>query len=384
MGKILTCYFILFHSFSAMLSNAHRVGITAAKLRSSTWAIVHHTLSMYDSMTLIEGWDPVLVVEGKNYKAPTETIYNVTYNVIPMSECRKVDTLIQSSFVATAKEQEDECPGVHHVYFNQAGSYFNIVENLFANKSTVSTSNEYVFDTIWNIPSYTWQGPFLKYWRGTPDTQLHECPYVWTPNVFESRFAGFRYEPGTANRVGVYETNRVIQKVSIIPMSVVEVANRAMAIDYAQIYGLGDLNTAAFKRDVLPRLDVNWFGHADLGVLPERWSTSRIGTVVSHQLHCGLNYLWLEALHAGMALIHNSEHIRECGYYYDGFNVTDGAEALNRAMASHDTDEDRKVRDQACLWRFSPSNPANVAWYKRLLDMTLLNRTTLRTYDGSE
>jgi len=93
--------------------------------------------------------------------------------------------------------------------------------------------------------------------------------------------------------------------------------------------------------------------------------------VVSHTLRNGLNYLWLEALHSGLALVHNSEHMPEgCGYYYPGENITAGAEALQRAVETHDAAEAERQR-QKCLWPFSTSNPVNVEWYERLLDETL-------------
>lgn len=363
--------FILFHSFGTILSRAHKVGITATKLHSETWAIIHHTLSMYESMTHIEGWDPVLVIRSDDYKTPTETIRNVTYNAISLDDCAQLDTLVQSARII----DPEKCPGVHQVYFNQGATYFNVVQDVFANVRRWSTTGRDKFDSIWTAPHYQWQGQFLKYWYGRSHSRVYDAPYVWTSRVMESRFVGFRYVPGTANRVGVYETNRGVQKVSLVPMMVVEVANQATAIDYAQIYGVGNFHTSVFETDILSRMKVRWSGSKKFGDLPERWDHSRIGTVVSHTLLNGLNNLWLEALHAGMALVHNSEHMRECGYYYDGFNVTDGAEALKRAIATHDADEDRKVRDQACLWRFSPENPANIAWYKRLLDRTLTPTT---------
>lgn len=40
---------------------------------------------------------------------------------------------------------------------------------------------------------------------------------------------------------------------------------------------------------------------------------------------------------------------RGCGYFYDDFNVTDGANVLIKAMRTHDSDMARRVSDQGCL-----------------------------------
>lgn len=59
------------------------------------------------------------------------------------------------------------------------------------------------------------------------------------------------------------------------------------------------------------------------------------GVVVSHQWENGLNYLYYEALYGGFPLVHNSPFLRDIGYYYDGFNIKEGVEALSRAVYLH-------------------------------------------------
>ena len=38
--------------------------------------------------------------------------------------------------------------------------------------------------------------------------------------------------------------------------------------------------------------------------------------VVSHQLDCPQNYLYLDTIYGGYPLIHNSLHFSDIGYYY--------------------------------------------------------------------
>ena len=58
--------------------------------------------------------------------------------------------------------------------------------------------------------------------------------------------------------------------------------------------------------------------------------------VVTHHWENGLNYLYYEVLYGGYPLIHNSEFLKDYGYYYDDFDAESGADALLSARAEHD------------------------------------------------
>jgi hypothetical protein len=58
--------------------------------------------------------------------------------------------------------------------------------------------------------------------------------------------------------------------------------------------------------------------------------------IISHHWENGQNYLYYEALYGGYPLIHNSEFIRDLGYFYPDFDCQVGGEALVRAFETHD------------------------------------------------
>jgi len=58
--------------------------------------------------------------------------------------------------------------------------------------------------------------------------------------------------------------------------------------------------------------------------------------IVSHHWENGQNYLYYEALYGGYPLIHNSEFIRDLGYFYPDFDCQAGGEAFIRAFETHD------------------------------------------------
>ena len=83
----------------------------------------------------------------------------------------------------------------------------------------------------------------------------------------------------------------------------------------------------------------------------------------------GLNYLHMEALYLNMSLVHNSEYIKKCGYYYPNFDVREGARVLRHAIKNHDSNiEIYAAASVKCLWKYSPENPDNIKHYELLLN----------------
>jgi hypothetical protein len=90
--------------------------------------------------------------------------------------------------------------------------------------------------------------------------------------------------------------------------------------------------------------------------------------VVSHQITWSQNYLYLDALHGGYPLVHNSPLFRDFGYYYEGSDVEAGAAALSRAATDHDRDLDAYRRNgMVAIEYLSPTRRANIDNYARRL-----------------
>lgn len=52
-------------------------------------------------------------------------------------------------------------------------------------------------------------------------------------------------------------------------------------------------------------MDIDIDASPDLVDIPQHYADKRIGTVLSHHMRNGLNYLGLEALYMNMSLVHN-------------------------------------------------------------------------------
>jgi hypothetical protein len=90
--------------------------------------------------------------------------------------------------------------------------------------------------------------------------------------------------------------------------------------------------------------------------------------IVSHHWENGQNYLYYEALYGGYPLVHNSEFIKGCGYYYPHFDCQAGGQALLRAFMEHDRRlDDEKRSTAALLHSLDVTNPHNIEVYTREL-----------------
>jgi hypothetical protein len=90
--------------------------------------------------------------------------------------------------------------------------------------------------------------------------------------------------------------------------------------------------------------------------------------IISHHWENGQNYLYYEALYGGYPLIHNSEFIRDLGYFYPDFDCQAGGKALVRAFETHDKNlEDYKVKAAGFLKMLDISYQFNIENYTKEL-----------------
>ena len=89
--------------------------------------------------------------------------------------------------------------------------------------------------------------------------------------------------------------------------------------------------------------------------------------VVSHQTLNSLNYIYLEALYLDIPLVHNSEDIKDAGYYYPGYDLTVGASQLKDALKFHDDNLDiYRLKAEKVFDRYSPNNEYVRQQYSKL------------------
>lgn len=233
------------------------------------------------------------------------------------------------------------------------------------------------YDVIWTLPAF--MATCASYYELGFRAPVRNMPHLWNAHFVDKAITqrgltqGFQYQPGKKLwRVAILEPNICSVKTCHLPMLVCDLAHRnnsnflanmriyngmkikehSSFIGFARSLELVKQGLATFEPRI-PIFDLLPF-HADV--------------IVSHHWNNAQNYLYYEALYGGFPLVHNSDLIGGCGYYYDTFNCEDGALALQQAYLEHDSNlEEYRTKSKIFLDKLDPLNDINVFSYSHEL-----------------
>ena len=234
------------------------------------------------------------------------------------------------------------------------------------------------FDAIWMTPQHihTYRGWCQTIYR----CEVFEVPQVWSPLMIQSAEPAVRdnfgYKAGGGPwRVGVMDPNITIMKTSHMPMLVCEAAFRRRREAFKAMYitnAIGFRDNPHF-RSFAVSLEASKAGvmTVEPRFVSSHFLTNHADAVVTHHWENGLNYLYYDVLWGGYPLIHNSEFLKDYGYYYETFDAESGADALLRAFDTHDAGlDDYRRRNQTQFDRLDPTTPETIAAHEALLERT--------------
>lgn len=231
------------------------------------------------------------------------------------------------------------------------------------------------FDVLWMTSQHihTYKGWCETVYR----VPVVEIGQVWSDWFIQQRpdhvRENYGYRPGKdAWRVGVLDPNITVMKTSHMPMLVCEAGYREQPDAFAAFYisnGLRYADTVHFP---------SFYGALSAAksgkmTLEERFVgvdmiANHCDAVVTHHWENGLNYLFYEVLKGGYPLIHNSQFLKDYGYYYADFDADSGGDALIRAKREHDANLGHyRLRAKQLIESVSPFNPTNIAKHEQLL-----------------
>lgn len=263
------------------------------------------------------------------------------------------------------------------VYHNCGQPYSALVEPTIFNKPSFFSDAQRC-DAVWQLP----KDEIFNSMMGA----IHRCPveivpYIWAPTFLDKSIADivstdvrFGYVPGSlANAVpSIFEPNLSPIKIGLIPFMICEAVNRE---DPTLLKHVNLLNASHLaKHQTLYQLVSN----------STVYKTSKISItardffalvmirgsnmVVSHQINCPQNYLYLDTIYGNYPLIHNSELFKSVGYYYPDSDIDEGARQIKLAIEHHDRNLDyHEQRNREMIESVSPLNRANRDAYARHL-----------------
>jgi len=239
-------------------------------------------------------------------------------------------------------------------------------------------------DETWLIPQQEYQNlEYFKVLYRHQDADIKVVPFIWDPeqlDLFNDKLkaAGkltpeYKPKPSNEKKLSVMEPNMNVVKYSIIPLLMTEVIYRENPDSFKQLYiGSGKklLKNHYYMKgikhlDCISSDKVKYIARYPINV----FLSSETDIVISHQWANPLNYSYLDAMYYGYPIVHNAEMIQDAGYYYNAFDVTEGANQLKKALTEHDDNlEEYNKVNKKILERYTSTNPEIVDTYKKLID----------------
>lgn len=350
---------------------------------SSIWSngAVQHTIFLYQ---LFKKIPYVKNVWLGTYDAPEIQdkwlLDEIRGDIVPMASIiQDVDLLVEMSRFTN----EDDLKAVRKnggraVSYKFGNDYSMTVESLCfeAHPEWVPNPKNLKMDAVWTNQQH--MNTCKSFFEHLYHTKAVCVPHLWSPYFLEKDLqsnptsqAGWPCQSlGDRYKISIFEPNINVLKTTLFPFLIAAAfydSNKESLSNILMYNGGKIKDNRAFKRIVL---ETN-AGKDRVASVEHRTSFVNAmgqngGIVVSHQWENGLNYLYYEALYGGFALVHNSPFLKDVGYYYEGFDIDDGVQALARAVSEHNENlVTYREKANRFLSNFDPSDQLVIADYDR-------------------
>ncbi len=321
-----------------------------------------------EQAVLVNGGDSEVASDGM-------LLQHTAVDVIsPDQAMQMLDVVVEmSAMLPDAWVQAFRQRGGRYAWMRVGNDYVIDIERAMFDKPPGALCSAKPYDAVWTIPEYAHS--CTDYFGLTTRAPVRIVPHLWTPLFFQQGIntlpahLPYGYRPGRARwRVCTFEPNVCMVKTSLIPMLVCEEAYRGQPgfLEALRVCNTLHMKDHATFLHFARRLDVVNHGLASFeGRFPVyQYLAGHGDCLISHHWENGQNYLYYEALYGGYPLVHNSEFIKDCGYYYPEFDCQAGGQALLQAFAEHDRQlEDYKCQSQRLLKTLDVRHSGNIEIY---------------------
>lgn len=295
-----------------------------------------------------------------------------------LSDQDPFDFVLQTAWVLRMEDTDiikDKNPNNINVHVHYGNRLLADVEQC---KWDTFPCGQYRIDEVWVSPHYEFSVPYFKTFYKTSRVSI--LPYIWSPKyvklhneIFAAAGNDCFYDPTAVKNIAIVEPNLNMTKNCLPSILIVEEMARHSPelLSLLRVYCSSVVCEKKYFRALMWDLDIVKNGKVSFQgrKLLSSIFREQANVVVSHQLLNGLNYTYLEAFYFNIPLVHNSEYIKDAGYYYPDYDVSAGADQLVKALTEHDSSaEEYHYKAQKVLWRYSPDNPSVRHKYRRLLN----------------
>tara|TARA_Y100000593_G_C4313810_1_gene339763 strand:- start:302 stop:1390 length:1089 start_codon:yes stop_codon:yes gene_type:complete len=273
------------------------------------------------------------------------------------------------------------CKIIYLSYYNKFADDNDVLVS--SKKSQASVPDlHFLLDEIWHNPQHSYQNQYLS--SCFYNENVYEMPYLWEPYFIQQELKKnkklkeniFYKKDEELNTICIFESNSSFTRNCTVPLHICERAFTSHEVDIKTInvFNCKKIRQNQFIMNLFENFQIynkcNVYFNNRWTVIDalSRWR----GIIINHQLLNNLNYLLLECLYLGFPILHNSTELSECGYFYEDFNVDDGAIQLKIATKLHGQNFNYyNAQSRNYLNNYSSSNTNNLNKLKDLLNNDL-------------
>lgn len=340
-----------------------KIGITIAHLdkideRIFINGISQNIIFFYNYMKIIENVDFYLVSNktNKNFKSInlTELVENINLDFL----------IIAGLFIDLNVLQKCKKNNTKLIYWRFGNDLIYDTHNMLTNKESPSLLTNYIYDEVWISPHFKYSIDYYKYIHKNENVIV--APFFWEHHYMKEEINN------TFDKIniGVFESNLNFNKSCFIPIMICEKAKEYINKSYILCSKkLFDTNktfqefvniSSLFKNKKMTMEDRHEFNYV---------MKNYCNVVVSFVDNWDLNYLFLECFYLGIPLIHNSKMLKDYGYYYEGYNISQAVEHIKN-IKNNFNKEEYIEKHKEILYKYSLRNETSQSFFKRRLKLT--------------
>lgn len=341
---------------------------------------IYFLASLLEGIPFVE--QVVLLDCGDQGRAPDYAgAFANRFPLVPLREATDlVDVAIEVSGGLNAEWTDRFRARGGHVVFHVCGQpYASFVEPTTFDRPGFFSEAERC-DEVWILAK---DAPFTAWLRAIHRCPVYQTPYLWAPDFLDDTARmitqdglSFGYKPGTLSSSpaipAIFEPNISPIKMGLIPFLICEEVERAAPDAIARLHFMNTDRIKAHRSMVFLVGNCDLYRAGKVSIEARDYFARVMGRganmVISHQITCPQNYLYLDALHGRYPLIHNSPMFADVGYYYPDSDIAAGAMQMRNAIVEHDRNLDWYAgRAAAKIASLSPDARANRDAYARRL-----------------
>lgn len=252
----------------------------------------------------------------------------------------KIDLIIESNVTLTEKIGNYLKKRDTKIILNRIGnSYYLDVEEMIYNKKETPILNKY-YDSIWaNISDSLNVNKF--YLRYLYDKKIEVVPFIWS-NFFIDKF-NCEYKPkeSEGKNILIAENNSDINNMCLFPLLILEKINKENPNLINKVNVLNSYKFSENKR-FLSFVEQLTLSNDDKISFVDNYNrylflNEETDIIISHKLDDKtINNFYMEALYKNYPLIHNSNLLKNVGYYYNNNDINDAYDKFLKVIKIHD------------------------------------------------